>query len=188
MKIGNLRDWEIIDLGQKISFPAEGERRVGFDVMASTWCSITAEYVDEDGVVVAVPVAAGRGFMRVEYVVSGPSAIVARSVGECDVAVRGVARSSVVAASDEPSFASAMTGGRRNDEVSRMLYVMKLNEKRREERMAFTIAEMKARSAAEAAVKAAEEAAQEPDPGKGKRDAAQEPDPGKGKPDAAPSA
>lgn len=147
--------WEMLIGGEILVFDTpSGARTVAFEVNTTAPCTVWTSFHED--MEKAVLVAASDGMFTCGIKTAVPIYVEFRSEHGAQMFIKGPAADHRVPSTVEKKYNSVVPQGRRNTEFDRMMYKARLNEKRRDEMLAHTLAEMKAEMKAENARKRAE--------------------------------
>lgn len=149
-KMGALAQWKPVPVGTLVAFnlPSTGFRAVKFEVMADRDVAVHA--LTEDGEV-SHCVAVGKGHMHVTFTTSEPVALTVVGDADSTVHFKTAAASQVAMPTGEASFTSIEprnTG--QSDEIKRMMHIMHLNSRQRENRLMDEIKSLRSKPVAKA--------------------------------------
>lgn len=135
--------WELVIGGEILVFDTpSGARTVAFEVNTTAPCSVWASF--QEDMKDAVLVAASDGMFACGIKTGIPLYVEFRSEFGAQMFVKGPASDHRVPSTVEEKYTSLVPQGRRNTEADRMMYMARLNERRRDEILADALAEMKA--------------------------------------------
>jgi hypothetical protein len=160
-----LSGWSPVQPNEVLAFEAAGESRA-VRLMVNAVDKVAVYAADNAEMTGAVLVGASDGLFAVAYTATGESFVRFAFSGKAAVFVQGAAPSHVVQATDDEKYTSIIPPDRRsNSEVQRMMHLMRINEKRREEALSGELAELRRERAAMQAAKEAAAAAVVLEPG-----------------------
>lgn len=135
-------NWETVEPNSVLAFDTNGKtRNIALTLIASNRVDVFAAFTED--MQDAKLVASGDETFAIGLTSAVPLYLLFRSLDDTDISLRGPAASHVVEKVDEPTFAQPIPQGRRNSDLDRIMRMVQINEKRRDEAMAATLAEIK---------------------------------------------
>ncbi|WP_195822668.1 hypothetical protein [Roseobacter sp. MH60115] len=145
MKIFDIKSpvgWELMLSSDKLAFDCpNGARTVAFTVNSTDQCTVWASFTED--MKDAVLVASCYGIFQCSLSTAIPVYVQFRSEMGAQMYVKGPAASHLVEKTDEEAYTNPIPQGRRNTELDRMMYMAKLNERRRDEMLAETLRQIR---------------------------------------------
>lgn len=146
--LGSLRQWQQVATGEVLDFPVpeQATRNVSFEVMADSYVSVHA--VLDDCVYL---VASGEGLMSVKFTTDEPVGILFKGEPSADIFVKTWVGTQVIPESRDPSYTTIEPRpAGPNEEMRRMMHIVRLNQERRERELMERLEAMERRANASA--------------------------------------
>jgi len=140
--------WDHILNGEIVQFDNfNGARQISFSINASERVEVFLSFNDQ--MTDRILIGASDGMFECSYSTAITSFVqIVHKTSETTVYMRGPAGSHTVPAKDEASYTNVEPLGRRNSDLDRVMYEMRLNEKRRDAALGETLGRIRADEAA----------------------------------------
>ncbi|MGK7663607.1 hypothetical protein ACSQ8I_21230 [Marinovum sp. E06] len=140
--IKNPADWTHVLAGEVIAFPAKGQRNVRFSLNSTQ--EVTVWVADNPDMLDRVLVGRSSGIFECGFSANGETFVQLESNLAPIIYLRSNARTQFMAGGHGEKYTNVIPQGRRNSDLDRMMMIMKLNEKRRDEQQRVEIDRIRA--------------------------------------------
>lgn len=157
--LGSLRDWSSVAIGEVIGFevPETGHRTISFEIMSNAHVSVMVMTAgDGDSPGEQWLVGAGEGFTSVKFTVDDHVGVSFLGDPATTVYIRTFIKSQVIPENLDPSYTTIEPRpAGPTEEMRRMMHLVNLNNRRREEHLMQELVSMRAQIDSAAAAPAA---------------------------------